>query len=141
MDVVNLTLTCSMASGQHPLPPIQCPCYCDRLYCDKILLETRKRTISAATFSGFPSTTPLPCFVAPPETICCISYRLQENDFGKARGRNPRRRTTSTPHKEFRPITQSKIFFLKSIAKIQISLSIGIHFLPEVTRSVTPGMI
>jgi hypothetical protein len=43
------------------------------------------------------------------------SYRLQEKDFGKARGRNPSKAYGSVRRRGFRPITQFKIFFSKPI--------------------------
>ena len=50
------------------------------------------------------------------------SHRLQEKDFGKARGRNPSKAYGPIRRRGFRPITQSKIFFLKSIIIVQCSV-------------------
>ena len=42
-------------------------------------------------------------------------YRVSDNDFGKARGRNPSKSYILVRRRGFRLITQSKIFIWKAI--------------------------
>ncbi len=54
-------------------------------------------------------------------TLDCVGdfdrYRVSDNDFGKARGRNPSKAYRLVRRRGFRPITQSKIFIWKPIVK------------------------